>query len=242
MNILITGATSGIGAQLAIDYAKEGHNVYACGRNKEKLAQLVSNNSDLIKPLIFDITDNAALFAAADAITEALDIVILNAGDCHYIDISSKHDFNAEAFQKSMEINTIAMGYCIEAFMPKISDGGTLALMGSSASFIPFSRASAYGSSKAAIAYLAKSLAMDLNDIHVALISPGFVKTPLTDKNDFDMPFLVSPEYASDCIRQGIIKKQRDIHFPKKLTLGLKFMAWLPFSVWKKISTKLLAK
>ncbi|MGB1311818.1 MAG: SDR family NAD(P)-dependent oxidoreductase [Leucothrix sp.] len=226
--VLITGATSGIGEQLAVDYAAAGWSVIACGRNAIKLAKLSEHNN--ISILAFDMSDADDVAAAGEQIDQPLDLVILNAGTCEYIDDIKQ--FDTELFKRVIDINLIGTTQCIAAFLPKISEGGQLALMGSSASFFPFSRAQAYGASKAAIAYLAQSLAVDLAqyNIAVSLISPGFVETPLTNKNDFEMPMRISVEQASHEMIQGLAKRKPHITTPRFFTFLLGLIGKLPFS------------
>jgi len=227
--VLITGATSGIGERLAIDYAEQGWSVVACGRSAGKLAKL--SEHDNISSLAFDMGDQEEVAAAVDKIDKTLDLVILNAGTCEYMDDIKR--FDTELFQRVMNINILGTANCVAAFLPKIPRGGQLALMGSSASFFPFSRAQAYGASKAAIAYLAQSLAVDLAkyEIAVSLISPGFVETPLTNKNDFEMPMKISVEQASTGIIKGLSKRKHHVTTPRLFTFLLGLLGKLPHSV-----------
>jgi short-subunit dehydrogenase len=114
--------------------------------------------------------------------------------------------------------------------------------VGSSAAYLPLSRAEAYGASKAAIEYMIRTLRIDLyqEQIDVSLVCPGFVKTPLTDRNDFSMPFRLSVEDASRRIRRGIEKRQLEIHFPKRFTYILKALSLLPESLWLRIAQRMV--
>jgi short-subunit dehydrogenase len=114
--------------------------------------------------------------------------------------------------------------------------------VGSSAAYLPLSRAEAYGASKAAIEYMIRTLRIDLfqENIDVSLVCPGFVKTPLTDRNDFSMPFRLSVEDASKRIRRGIDKRQLEIHFPKRFTFILKALSMIPEALWVRISQRLV--
>ncbi len=237
MNIVITGATSGIGRQLAIDYHNQGHRVWALGRNKQELNTLQQKGLSTDR---LDITDREAVlhwFSAMDNI----DLLICNAGNCEYIDLPA---FDSALIERIMRINVNSVAFCIEAALPLLrnSDSPHLAVMGSSSAWLPLPRAEAYGASKAAVAYMVKTLAIELRreEIAVSLISPGFVATPLTERNDFPMPFLVSVERASRYIRDGLAKKRPEIHFPKRFTLPLKALSLLPDALWRKIAERMV--
>ncbi|QOL27023.1 SDR family NAD(P)-dependent oxidoreductase [Thalassotalea sp. LPB0316] len=249
--VLITGATSGIGLSLAKHYAANGHLVYACGRNEQALNQLVIEHHN-ITPLVFDITDKAQVTAAAKQV-EDLDILILNAGDCRYID--DPVHFDDQLFDHIIDVNLKSMATMLSRFLPILTTAKTNAsinnkenrqvvFVSSSASLVPFPKAQAYGASKAGVDYLARSLAVDLakHHIDVTLVHPGFIKTPLTDKNDFDMPFLISSEQAAHRIYQGVAKHKSYLHFPKRLTCFLHLFSLLPTAWWQAIAASRLSK
>tara|TARA_B110000467_G_scaffold54146_1_gene49522 strand:+ start:5892 stop:6635 length:744 start_codon:yes stop_codon:yes gene_type:complete len=237
--ILITGATSGIGESLLHHYLANDYQVIACGRNKEKLKQLADSNADVI-PVAFDITDSEQIKAAAAELKQIarIDILMFNAGDCRYIDNAKA--FDGELFASIIATNLQSLGYLLEYFLPKVDAGGQVVFISSSATLLPFPRAEAYGASKAGIDYLANSLRIDLKaqDIAVTLVHPGFIKTRLTDKNDFSMPFLLSSQQAASRIYQGVSAKKSYLHFPKRLTLLLKLLALFPDVVWQNIALK----
>lgn len=226
MNILITGATSGIGKQVAINYAKQGHTVIACGRNSDALAELEALFPEQISGVRVDVSDAAQTLQALRVFTD-LDVVILSAGVCEYVDIES---FEAAMFERVFEVNVFGMMRCVEAVLPNLKAGSQLVLVGSTARLLPFTRAEAYGGSKAAIQYIARSLQVDLakRGVLVQTVSPGFVETPMTDANDFEMPMRVTVDYAAEQIIKGIKKKSTDITFPTLFGLFLKFLSRLP--------------
>ena len=233
--VLITGATSGIGKSLAELYAGRGHSVYACGRNQEKLNELAQHGG--IEALQFDQLNTSEVKSVL-ANLDPIDIAILNAGDCEYIDDAL--NFDADLFKRVIDINLTSVGSLLQQILPQLNretDTAQLVLVGSSASMVPFTRAQAYGASKAGIAYLADSLYIDLqpHNIDVSLVLPGFIKTPLTDKNDFSMPFLMTSDEAAERIYQGIEKRQRHIAFPKRLIWSLRAAKCLPAKWWRKI-------
>lgn len=231
MITLITGATSGIGEQLATKYADLGDTVIACGRNTQKLMELAKHNN--IQACEFDATDLQAIKSATIAYPH-FDRVILNAGNCEYVD--DARNFDSSLFTRVVTTNLLSMGYCLDALLPKIKSGGQLVLVSSSVTYLPLPRSEAYGASKAGVSYLAKSLAVDLNDVDVTLVHPGFVKTPLTDKNDFPMPMAVSAQKAAEYIVSGVKKRRKEVHFPYRFTLILKCLRILPLPLWLKLA------
>ncbi|MGE6480547.1 MULTISPECIES: SDR family NAD(P)-dependent oxidoreductase [Psychrobacter] len=238
LHILITGATSGIGKQLTKDYLLENHHVYAVGRDDEALAELKSLGADTID---LDLMNREKVLAAFDKISE-VDLAICGAGMCEYLDMPN---FDSAAFMRVMSVNMGTLSHAVEGVLPKlIASKGRLVGIGSASAYVPFARAEAYGSSKAAIHYLMKTLQISLApyDVAVSLVVPGFVETPMTKQNDFPMPFIQTPEQASQAIRDGIESGHEVIEFPKKLTLPLKALGTLPDLVWQQVSEKLNKK
>ena len=227
-SVLITGASSGIGRQLALDYARNGARVVACGRHAGRLDDLVATCPGIV-PLCFDATDRQATRQALASLPSLPTLVVLGAGNCEYVEAGQ---LDGALFKRVFDANLVTLVHCIEALQSRLAAGSRLAIIGSSACYFPFPRAEAYGASKAAVRYLALTLAVDLapRGVAVSLISPGFVKTPLTDRNDFPMPFLISCGQASLAIRRGLAAGHREICFPKRLVWLLKFLAILPVS------------
>ncbi len=224
--VLITGASSGIGHQLAIDYAQQHWQVIACGTNTARLNDLKALNPN-ITTLTFDVTNQQSTSLALDSLTDVPSLIIFNAGSCEYID-NGKID--SALFKRVFDVNVMGIVHCLESLQPYFNTSTHLVFIGSLASVLPLPRAEAYGASKAAVAYLSQSLAVDLatRGIKVTLVNPGFVKTPLTDKNDFSMPMLVSPQIASNHIRRGISAGKAEISFPTLFSVILNSIAFLP--------------
>lgn len=230
-DVLITGATSGIGLSLVEQYTSKGDNVIACARNNEKLSKLANN---VAQTCLFDVTDESSVESSSQQV-KAIDILILNAGDCSYID--DVINFDAQVFSKIISTNLTSLGGLLANFLPKVREGGQIVFVSSSATILPFPRSEAYGASKAGVDYLANSLRIDLqaHNIDVTLVHPGFVGTPLTDKNTFNMPFLISSEEAAERMIKGIDKRKKYLHFPKRLTLLLKLFSLLPATFCSKL-------
>jgi len=238
LHIVITGATSGIGMQLAKDYLAKDQHVYAVGRDDEALAELKSLGAT---PIDLDLMDREAVIAAFEKL-DTIDLAICCAGACEYLDMPN---FDSESFMKVMSVNMGTLSHAIEGVLPKlIASKGRLVGLGSASAYVPFARAEAYGSSKAAIHYLMKTLQISLApfDVAVSLVVPGFVDTPMTEQNDFPMPFLQTPQQASQAIRDGIEAEHEVIEFPRKLTLPLKTLGILPDMAWQQVSKQLYKK
>ncbi len=237
MIIVITGATSGIGRQLALDYHQEGHDVWAIGRSAQALKELADQGLKTAQIDLLDRKQSLAWFANL----ERVDLAILAAGTCEYIDLP---DFDSALVSRVMRANVDTMAIAIEGLLPALrhSVKPKLVGVGSAAAYLPMPRAEAYGASKAAINYLLDTLRISLSKegILVSHVCPGFVKTPLTDRNDFPMPFLIDVTDASKAIREGIAHNRLEIHFPKKFTLLLKALALLPDWLWCRLAQRMI--
>lgn len=226
--VLITGATSGIGRQLASDYARAGWTVIACGRNEQRLAEIATESRSVI-PLRFDLTDRQQTNNALAELPVTPNLWILNAGDCEYID---KGVMDAGLMARVMQINLLGIANALEAIQPHLKPGHRVVLVGSIASELALPRAEAYGASKAAVAYLARTLRLDWADkgIGVSCVFPGFVATPLTAKNTFTMPMMVSVQQASQAIRRGLDRGVANLYFPARFTWIIRLLGMLPYS------------
>lgn len=245
-NIWITGASSGIGEAVSKALIKEGHNLIVTGRRQEALDELKTFGGERVTTARADTTNREELASIADSLEAAgdLDMAVLNAGTCEYLDIS---DYNSEIIEKNMTTNVVGTARSLDIALPalrrtvKKGKQATLVIVSSSAWWFPFGRAEGYGASKAALTYFAHALRADLaaEGIDVVVVSPGFVKTPLTDQNDFPMPFLVSAEDAADRIVKGLQKGKREIAFPKRFTWSLKLLGALPQGLIDRMSANM---
>lgn len=232
--MLITGATSGIGQALAYLAADKGYRVLACGRNESKLSELAQH--DNIETLRFDVSSQEETHQALKSVE--CDIAVLNAGTCEYVDVEH---FEADMFKRVFQANFFGVINCYEALSKQFKPGNQLVVVDSLARLLPFTRSQAYGASKAALYYFTKSLEVDLlpHGVIVQSVSPGFVETPLTDKNEFEMPMKISVDKAVSAFLKGIESKQRAIYFPKRFSFILRLLGALPSQLKKRIAFKL---
>ena len=235
--MLITGATSGIGKALASHVAENGYKVIACGRNQDALDELSANEN--ISGLQFDVSDLEATRSALASVD--FDIAVLNAGTCEYVDID---EFEPDMFRRVFEPNFFGIVHCVDGLMPNLSEEKKLVIVDSMARLFPFTRTEAYGASKAAVHYFTKSLEVDLEKkgVRVQAVSPGFVETPLTDKNDFEMPMKITAEEAAKALLKGIEKDKQTIFFPTFFGWIMRFMHILPVGIQRKLSLSMRDK
>ena len=242
--IWIIGASSGIGLALSEQLLKQGHKVAMSARRTGKLGELAGEYPDQECIAPCDVTDRDSVQKAVQRVQKCfghIDTLIFNAGICEYIDDG---DVKASVVEKVINTNFIGLANVIEAAKPLLKDhsGAQIAAVSSSAAFLPLPRAEAYGASKAAVSYFMHTLrlAMQKKGISVNVICPGFVKTPLTDQNDFDMPCLISAEEAAEQIIAGLQRDKREIHFPHRFTRILKLLSALPLSLQQRLTGSLV--
>jgi len=236
--IWITGASSGLGRSMALQLANEGALVIASARSQSALDELTAQ-SENIRALVCDITDASGFAALGEqiaAISPHIDQAILNAGSCEYLDFP---DPDWSAVRRVMEVNFFGTVNCVEFVLPLLRAGHGrrphLVVVASQVTAAPFPRAEAYGASKAALQYFCDSLRLDLahEQIDVSVINPGFVDTPLTRKNDFEMPFLMDVEQAARRIIAKLKARPRRYSFPLRLSLLLSLSRLAP-RFWQK--------
>jgi short-subunit dehydrogenase len=239
----ITGASSGIGKAVAIEMARRGARVAISARNEvmlHQVAKLMGEQNTLVIPV--DVTVKEQNQAAVKRIEEnwgGLDIAFFNAGTAEYIDIKN---FDSAIFERTMTTNFMSMVYGIEAVLPSLRNSTTAQLggMSSTVSFAGVPRAEAYGASKAAIRNMLQALRIHLvhEKIDVFTVCPGFVRTPLTDKNDFPMPMRIEVEDAARIIVDGIARRKPEIDFPRVFSLIYKLLSYLPSGLYTRLMLK----
>ena len=233
--IWITGASSGIGKALAEKFASEGWKVAISARRKEILDDLANNENISSYPL--DVTNQDQVNNIASKIINdfgSLDLCVFSSGT---YDPKLEQEINIKQNKFVMETNFFGVLYCIKSVEKYFKDkkNGHISIVSSVAAYRGLPNSSGYGPSKAALTNLSESLYFDFKkyNVRISLVSPGFIKTPLTDKNEFPMPFIKSPEFAAEKMFNGLTKsKNFEIHFPKALTLLLKFLRILPYRIY----------
>ena len=244
--VWITGASSGIGKSLALKFAKEGWKVAVSAR-RENLLKDLSKENENIHSFPLDVTNESEtkiVFKNILSEFKSLDICVFGSG-MH--DPMSEKNLNSETFRKIMETNFFGTLNCIIAVNNyfKEKKGGQISIVSSVAGYRGLPAAGAYCAPKSALISLAESLVFDFKrfNVRISVVNPGFIKTPMTQKNKFAMPMIKSPEYAAQKMFIGLIKKNSfEIHFPKSFTLGMKLLKIMPnwlyfFIVGKGIKT-----
>ena len=233
--IWITGASSGIGKAVALKFANENWHVAVSARRKELLDELAKEKNISSFPL--DVTDEDLVQRVFTNILnefKELDLCIFCSGA---YDPKLEKEINKEQIKKIMNINFFGVLNCIKTVESyfKNKKEGHISVVSSVAAYRGLPNSSGYGPSKAALTNLTESLYFDFKkyNVRISLISPGFIKTPLTNQNTFNMPFIKTPEFAANKIYNGLTKGSAfEIHFPKELTIFLKFLRILPYRTY----------
>ena len=240
--IWITGASSGIGKALAIKFANEGWQVAASARRENLLKDLNNQNSN-IHPFPVNVKNESETKNTFQKIIEKFETIDISVFCTGIHDPEAEKKLSSEKIREIMETNFFGTLNCIMAvntyFREKKS--GHISIVSSVAGYRGLPAASGYCASKSALISLAESLYFDFkrHNVRVSLINPGFIKTPMTDKNKFPMPMIKSAEFAAEKMFIGLTKKNVfEIHFPITFTLMMKLLKimpnWLYFLLVKK--------
>lgn len=231
--ILITGASSGIGYELAKQLAAKGCRLILLARREDKLRQLAEElHGTETLALGCDVTKKEEIISAVSEAKKRfgkVDIALLNSGVGYKVDIE---EFSAGPAQKTFDVNVMGLINCVEVLVPDFIErkDGMIIGVSSIADARGFTKSGFYCASKAAATIFLQSLRVELRKykVKVLTVKPGFVRTPLTKKNEFKMPFLMEPDKAAGIIIRGIEKEKRIIQFPLPTVLGAKLLKLLP--------------
>jgi short-subunit dehydrogenase len=242
-----TGAGKGIGRAVCLRLTETGYYVAASARTADDLDSLASEaarRSRIVRAFPLDVADAAAVGRCVDAIETsmgAIDLAVLNAGTHTPVSATS---FDLAAFHRLMDINFFGVVNGLAVLLPRFIERkhGHVAVVASVAGYRGLPSAVAYGASKAALINMCEALKPELerHNVRLSLINPGFVRTPLTDRNDFPMPFLMEPDAAAERLVAGLASGRFEIAFPRRLTWPMKAMRCLPYALYFALTRRLL--
>jgi short-subunit dehydrogenase len=230
--VWVIGASYGIGAEIARELLARGARVVLSARRRELLQQVAGDaRAALIAEL--DVTDRESIQRAAGAIEACwggFDLALIVAGTHAEMRAQS---FDLAVAKQLLDVNLIGVLNCLDLILPALlrQRSGGVGIVSSVAGYAGLPKALIYGPSKAALINLAESLYGDLHPegIGVYLINPGFVDTPLTQKNEFSMPALMSAAAAARATLDGIAAGRFEIHYPARFTAWFKLLRMLPY-------------
>lgn len=238
----VTGASTGIGADICRQLAAQGVVVAASARNVEALKTLGSG----IHAFPLDVSDETAVAATFVAIEKAhgpIDLIVAGAG---IYTPASAADFQTKMFRQMYEVNYLGVVNMLAAVLPtfRARRAGHLSWIASVSGYRGLPKAAAYGPTKAALINLAESLQPELarDGVKVSVINPGFVRTPMTAVNDFEMPFLMEPADAARATIAGLAKGKFEVAYPAPFVAILKIGRLLPYRLFLWVSRKYLLK
>jgi short-subunit dehydrogenase len=243
-NAILTGGSSGIGAALAKELVHRGYRVGLFARRKELLEQQVSSlcaGGGEALALPGDVTDEAAVRGAVARVTEAwgpLDLAIANAGIG--IPTPAKKFVVADAVAV-LRTNLEGTFNLFGAVMPAMVDRneGHFVGIGSISSFRGVPGGSVYSASKAAMRAFLEASRVELRstNVDVTIVNPGFIATPMTEKNRFRMPFLMEADEAAARIADGIEERRKELNFPLPMVMLMRLMRVLPIALYDRVTT-----
>jgi NAD(P)-dependent dehydrogenase (short-subunit alcohol dehydrogenase family) len=230
--VWITGASAGIGRAVALRLAGQGYHVAVTARRADALEALALESPDRIFAFPGDITDRAAMARVVTAIEAThgpIALALLNAGVYH---TEERRGFDPDVVWRTIETNlggaVNGLGPLLEAMLPR--GRGQIAMVGSLAGYRGIPGSLAYGASKSALIYIAEALKLTYEPagLTIQIVNPGFVRTAMTNANDYDMPFMMEVDAAARCICEGLAHGGFEITFPKRLAWVVKAASLLP--------------
>jgi len=243
--IWITGASSGIGKALAEKFSSEGYKVAVSARRKEILEEMASKENITSFPL--DVTNDQEVQNVFNKIKNEFNNIDICIFCSAVYNRKTEKEIDIEQIKKTVDVNFLGTVNCVKAVENyfKTKGSGQISIVSSVASYRGLPNSSGYGPSKAALTNFAESIYFDFKkyNVKIRLISPGFIKTPMTDTNEFPMPFIKPVEFAAEKIYSGLLNSSSfEIHFPKELTLFLKFLRILPYRLYLYLVDKMVKR
>ena len=243
--IWVTGASSGIGRAVAEKFAQEDWQVAISARRENLLNEIAKEKN--IKSFPLDVTQPQNVQSIFNSILEdfgELDICFFCSG---VYNRKTEKEINIDQIKKTFDVNFLGTVNCVKTVEQyfKKKRLGQIVIVSSIAGYRGLPNSSGYGPSKAALTNFAESIFFDFKkyNVKIKVISPGFIKTPMTDTNEFPMPFIKSPKFAAEKIFKGLTNSSSfEIDFPKELTLLLKFLRILPYKLYLFLVDKLVKR
>lgn len=228
--VWIIGASSGIGRAVALELAQRGASLILSARREAKLIELNQQLDNEHQVSALDVTDTNEVNLTAQKIGYIDSVLFFAAG----YQPNSIADMDIEQAKQLVDVNLNGALNVVSAVLPIMQQQahGQIALCASVAGYMGLPHGQPYSATKAALINFAETLRLEQPLLDIKVINPGFVKTELTDKNDFKMPMLISAEQAAIQVVKGLQTKRFEIHFPKRFTLLLKLMRTLPYALY----------
>jgi NAD(P)-dependent dehydrogenase (short-subunit alcohol dehydrogenase family) len=233
----LTGASSGIGKATALELARRGWTVCITARRLEELEAVAAEASGFAGRIVAhvgDVTDEAGMAGLVETIERVhgpIALAFFNAGVAPYTRAGA---LDVQAFRQAMNVNVLGVANGLSPVLARMGERkkGQVAVNASVAGYRGLPKAAAYGASKAAAIHLCEALKFDCDNLGVTMqvVNPGFIDTPLTKKNDFPMPFLMSMDDAARRVVDGFERGRFEIIFPRRLAFILKVMRLLPYA------------
>ncbi len=231
---LVTGASSGIGWELASQAVARGHRVFGLARREDKLAELAKELGEAFTPVVCDVTDRESVARAVKSLPELPDVAFLNAG---IGELDDRKAFRADVHERTFKVNYFGVLYMVEAlFEPMAARGhGVFAVTSSLAGYRGLPNGCAYSASKAAIstAFEGFRLTYRKQGLRFVNIHPGFITTPMTEDAKHPMPFLMTAEKAARRILSGVESGKWNVNFPWPMHVAVGMARLLPSSVYR---------
>ena len=230
---IITGASSGIGAEMAREFSRRGYEVVLLARRADLLDQLAKELPHAT-PIACDVTDSAAVHAAV-ARTGPFDVAVANAG----VSVTAWAAKSVADAELMMRVNYFGMLYLFDAVIPSMMErrSGHFAGIASIAGLRGLPSSAGYSASKAAMQAFLEAARVELRSfgIRITTVNPGFIVTPMTEKNKFKMPFLMKADRASRIIVDGIERGARIVEFPLPISMGMRLGRIIPAALWDRV-------
>jgi len=246
--VWVTGASQGIGRALALRLSREGMTVAASARGREGLDRLQAEapGPGAIRPYPLDVTDGEATARVVERVESEQGPIaqaVLNAGTHRPTPASN---LRTEDFEALVEVNLLGTVKGLTALLPAMRSRrrGGIAVVASLAGYAGLPNAAAYSMTKGGLIRLCEALRPELaaEGIRLQVINPGFVRTPLTDRNDFPMPFLIEPEEAADAIWRGLASGRFEIAFPWRLVAAMRLLRALPYGPFFAVTRRMVRR